>query len=524
VTGASSRLVAAALASAALGAVPAPTRSDDLTPQERAGRRIYFDGESPSGAEIWGLVGAEGTRVPASAVSAGCHGDDGLGRPEGAVVPSEVTWTKLTKPYGITHPDGRRHPLYDEATLARSIADGLDPAGNALDWAMPRYSMPAQDLKALVAFMKKLENHFDPGVSLAAVRLGVLVPGKGRLADVGQALLGILDAWCRDLNATGGIHGRKLVLEVTEYDSDARDGLEAAKRLVAGRGVVALLSGFLPEGEQALGELAEADRLPVVGLLSPFTVPASGQYVFHVLPGVREPARALAAHAVGELGLKNQPAAVLFAGEEPLADAARAAKAQLERGGWRKVELVAFPRGAFDPAVVDRLRQRGTRAVLFLGGDGDLAAFTRRADASGWAPQLLVPGVLVSRALYEVPAAFQGRLFVAYPTAPTDEKPAARDRLAKLRASARLDERHRAAQVSAYAAASVLSEGLRRTGRNLSRDRLARSIESLSGFETGLTPKVGFAPGRHVGAMGAHLLAVDLETRSLRPLGWRAVE
>jgi len=513
-----------ALLAAALAAGAAPT--GDLTPQERAGKLIYFEGESGSGAELMGRVGKEGTGVPASAVTcAGCHGDDGLGRPEGAVEPSVVTWSKLTTPYGVTHADGRRHPAYDERTLARAIADGIDPAGNVLDWTMPRYSFPAEDMKALVAFMKKLETQADPGITQASIRIGTVLPVKGRLAETGEAIRTLLESYFKEVNSGGGINGRRVLLEVAEYDGDAGTGLAEAEKLVDSGRVTALLAPFVPGAERAIAALAERAKVPVVG---PFTLVtpagAQGSYVFYVVAGLREQARALAEHAARGLSLGGGRVALLHPEDEALAEAARSAGERLAERGVKRTELVRYARGRLDPATAGRLRERGVRAVLFFGGDDDLAALFRGATAAAWLPDVLVPGALVSRAVAEAPPAFQGHLWVAYPTGPADEKPAAAARFARMQGAARTEPRHRAGQVSAFAATSALVEGLRRTGRNVSRDRLVKSLEGLVEFETGLTPPLSFGPGRRVAAHGAHLVAVDPRGRTLKALGWRRAD
>lgn len=512
---------------AALLAAPAASRADaELTPQERAGRRIYFEGESGSGAELVGRVGKEGTGVPASAVTcAGCHGDDGLGRPEGAVEPSVVTWSKLTTPYGLTHPDGRKHPAYDERTLARAITDGVDPAGNVLDWTMPRYSMPAEDVKALVAFMKRLETQSDPGVTMASVRVGVVLPARGRLAETGEAIRETLEAYLREANSGGGINGRRVLLEVAEYDSDAGSGLAEARALIASGRVASLLSGFTPGAEREIAALAEQGRVPWVGPFTTYTPAAAGTYVFYVVAGVREQARALAEHAARELSLgAGASLAVLHAEDEPLVEAARAAREQLQSRGLKRAELLHFPRGRLGPDLAGKLQARGVKVVLFLGGDDDLATLFGGAAAASWRPQVLVPGVLVSRAVAEAPTGFRGHVLLAYPSGPADEKPAAAARFAKMQGKARGQPRLRAAQVSAFTAAAVLAEGLRRTGRNLSRDRLMRSLEAMVEYDGGLAPPVSFGPGRRVGVRGAHLVAVDTRARALKPLGWRRAD
>lgn len=512
----------------ALGLVPLAVAATAVEPrglseQEEIGRRIYFEGQGGSGAEIRGLVGKEGTAVPAEAVTcAGCHGDDGLGRPEGAVEPSVVTWSKLSTPYGLTHAGGRSHPPYDERTLQRAITDGVDPAGNALDWSMPRYSMPAGDLQALVAFLKRLETRSDPGVTQASVRLGTVLPEKGRLAPTGQAIRTLLEAFVREVNGDGGINGRRLLLEVAEYDSDASTGLPEARALLAAGRVAALLSPYAPAAEAELAALAEESRLPVVGPFTPRTPARAGTYVFYVVAGIREQARALAAHLARAPG--GGRVAVVHARSELLAEAARSARAQLAGRGGPVPRIEPFSEGSFDPALTGRLAAGGVKRVLFLGGDADLTAFLRAAGAAGFHPEISVPGVLVARAVAEAPPAFRGALLVAYPSGPGDEKPATAARFARFQGPARGEPQLRAAQVSAFTAAAALTEGLRRTGRNLSRERLVRNLEGLVEYDTGLAPRLTFGPGRRVGAQGAHLVAVNPRTRTLSPVGWQRVD
>jgi len=127
---------------------------ETLTPQESRGKQIYVQGTSPAGREILAYVGEASIEVPGSAMAcANCHGLDGQGKPEGGVVPSNLTWEALTKPYGLTHADGRRHPPYTGRALELAITRGLDPAGNKLLNVMPRYAMSGEDLADLVAYL-----------------------------------------------------------------------------------------------------------------------------------------------------------------------------------------------------------------------------------------------------------------------------------------------------------------------------------------------------------------------------------
>ena len=88
----------AALALAVTGhAATAP----ELSEAEQRGKQIYFEGTSPRGTEITAVVGDEAALLPGSTMPcSSCHGSDGLGRPEGGVIPPDIRWGHLVKAYG----------------------------------------------------------------------------------------------------------------------------------------------------------------------------------------------------------------------------------------------------------------------------------------------------------------------------------------------------------------------------------------------------------------------------------------
>ncbi|HEX7957236.1 MAG TPA: c-type cytochrome, partial [Pyrinomonadaceae bacterium] len=223
----------AALALAALTLTPAGAQeqqqkkspagagsSRGLSAQERRGRALYLRGESASGREIAAVVGE--VDVPASTVTcAGCHGQRGEGKTEGGVTAGNLTWANLTKPYGHTHPTGRKHGPFDEAAFVRAVTEGVDPSKNVMLAAMPRYKLTAEDAADLVAYLKRIEDDHDTGLSDAAVRVGTLLPTQGGLADTGAAMRDVLAAYFQELNAGGGIYGRRVELQFAEAGAAA---------------------------------------------------------------------------------------------------------------------------------------------------------------------------------------------------------------------------------------------------------------------------------------------------------------
>ena len=140
------------------------------------GREIYQDGSSPSGQQITAVVNGGG-EVPASLVAcANCHGRDGRGVPEGNLIPPDLTWSALTKPYDTVRRDGRTRPPYSDVLITRAITLGVDSAGATLNSGMPRYRLSLNDCADLVAYLKRLGHDSYPGLTGSDLRLGALLP------------------------------------------------------------------------------------------------------------------------------------------------------------------------------------------------------------------------------------------------------------------------------------------------------------------------------------------------------------
>ena len=532
-----SALLATALLGTALCLLTQQVRAaPTLTPEQAAGRALYEEGESAFGDAFSGRLGIARQQVPGMAVRCGnCHGADGQGRPEGGIRPVNITWSELTKAYGHEHDTGRRHGPFDEAALKRAITEGVDPAGNQLDGAMPRFTISGRDFKALVAYLKQLEFQQDPGVAGATLRLGTLLPATGRFGELGQAVKAILQAQLDEINRAGGIYGRRLELVTAEYASEDRDAARSQlRKLVEQDNVFALLSPFAAGIEDELDRLANQAKIPVIGPLSLFGdgPRAINQQVFHLMSGVGELAEVLALHVGRDLKLKAMPALLLHpdgAGGAALADAL---EARLRGQGWSKLDRIAFRPAAFDAAgTAKALRARGAETVFLLGPGADVGALAlqmvqqagQQAGQQGaklpHLPFLLVPGPLAPRAVLDLPAAFEGRILLAYPTVPADQKPEALRHYAALFKGSTLIRNHQTSQVPAYSSAVLLAEALKQAGRDLTRAKLVSALETFQGFEPGLVPAVSFNAKRRLGALGGYVVAIDLKDKNFRQLG-----
>jgi len=82
--------------------------------------------------------------------------------------------------------------------------------------------------------------------------------------------------------------------------------------------------------------------------------------------------------------------------------------------------------------------------------------------------------------------------------------------LTLLREHQGLGAQHAVLQVGAYASMLLFSEAMKQAGRDASREKMVTALEGLHDFDTGLTPRLSFGPGRRSGLSGAHVVTVDL--------------
>ena len=501
---------ATALLALLVSAVPALLAAEPLTPEQQRGRQIYLEGSSPSGGEITAVMGEESVEVPASAVPcAGCHGRDGRGRPEGGVTPSDLTWDTLTRPYGVTHPSGRRHPPYDERLFKRAVTMGLDPAGAKLHVAMPRFRLSLEDMADLTAYIKRLGTGSDPGLTGTAVRIGLVLPPPGPMAPMGKAVQAAFAARFAEWNEKGGIYGRKLELVPFEPPAATDARRTAVAGFLAKGDTFANVGAFLLGDDTALAELFGKAEAPLIG---PFTVhpretfPLARQ-VFYLLPGIEAQSRALVRALRTVSGDAPAHPVIVTPDDAGL-------------NGEAAAETVHYPRGSFDPAALARrLSAAGADPVIFLGSGAEALALLRAAGSAGWHPRFAATAAAGDGSLFQAPQAFAGRLWLALPSAPEFPQEAVR-RYQSLAAASHLPKENLSAQLTALAAAEILGEALKRAGRDLTRDKLVEQLETLRTFQTGYAPPITYGPTRRLGARGAYVLKLDLAGQKLGAGEW----
>ncbi|QCI12652.1 c-type cytochrome [Pseudomonas putida] len=468
----------------------------DLTANEQAGKRLYREGVSSSDVQLQARVGASDMRVPASVLPCGsCHGNDGRGRAEGGVRPPSLDWRRLASGQGERQANGRSYPAYRDSTLARAIQQGVDPSGNRLDPAMPRFELTLADQRNLTAYLKRLADERDPGVEDGVLRLGTLLPSQGPLAGAGQVVRAVLEDSLAQLNQQGGIHGRQLQLVVLDPGDSPASAEQALNRLIDDQQAFALVAPIAPMLDARLATVLERQEVPLVG--SAPQGPGSTQ-IFDPMPALPTQLLSLAAYAREGLGLPPQGLRVVYAGVEQ-ADQAEQVRMALQAQGWSVPPVEAFNGQASEG-----------QGIVFLGHAQAFAELAASLQSAGRQPYLLAASSQVAAALPGLAQQWSQRVLLAYPYVPGDWSEQGLASLAAVQQRQGLDRRQAVLQVNTLCALRLLTEALKQIGRDASRERLVAALEALHDIDTGLTPVLGFGPGRREGLAGAHVVSVSL--------------
>lgn len=501
---------------------PANLQSEGLSAEQRRGQQIYLNGTSSTGRDIVATMANSAGQIPASYLAcANCHGRDGAGKPEGGVSPSNITWESLTKPYGVVHPGGRRHPPYTEQLFKRAITLGVDPAGNKLHALMPHYQLSHGEAEDLIAYIKILGKHLDPGLSDTTIKVGATVITTGAFAEMSQSVKAVLAAYFDEVNKQGGIFNRRIEMQEIPSTEMPEDRIKAMRASIDNDHIFALVGVHMIGAEENFASLIKDKSVPMIGAftLSPPVGLPPNPFGFYIYPGLKDHCRALAIFAADKYSPENPQAAIIYTGDEPTREAVSAIRSHLAKTGWNTIEEIQVQVGKFNAEqVVRSLSNKSTRAVFLL-APGDLQeSILEQAQKADWRASYFIPGLLIGRRTMDASKNSADQLFLSVSSLPSDQTSDALAEYQRLVELYKLPAVHAASQMQALAAAKTFVEGLKRVGRGLSRQKLVEALEGIYQFKTGLTPPITFSPNRRIGSAGAYIVAIDKKDHRLVPV------
>jgi branched-chain amino acid transport system substrate-binding protein len=357
----------------------------------------------------------------------------------------------------------------------------------------------------------------EPGITADKIIIGQAAGFTGSVAGTVKELTAGAQLYFDHVNAKGGVHGRKIVLEQADDGFDPKRSPDVFKKLIEEKQVFAMfLSRGTPTNEAAYPVL-EAAKVPLVGpstgaisMYDPprkymFPVRASYQSeTYKIVPqlvsmGITRIALLYVNDSFGKDGLAGVQQAMKQANLTPVAVGTH------ERGGTKVEDAVAAISKADPQAVI----------MVTLADAG--VAFVKQMKAAGRSPMFLTLSNNSSNAFIKNLGVDGLGLAVSqvspYPF--SGGEVVTQEFLKLIRERKEKDMAPSYSSIEGFIAAKVLVEGLRRAGKQPTRASLIAGLESMKKYDLGGL-EVNYGPNLRAGTSYIDLTIIGKSGKFVR--------
>ena len=349
----------------------------------------------------------------------------------------------------------------------------------------------------------------EEGVTDTEIHIGQWGPQTGPAAPWGAVARGT-DAYFKMINAEGGIHGRKLIHHYFDDAYNPAKTKAGVKQLQEEIGMFAWVSGVGTAPGMAVEEYLMERKIPWI---SPSTgsahwVDPPKKELFALYPLYSGDAQVLVRYAAQDMGLKR--IAITYQNDDYGKLGLVGAQKQMTKEGMKLVAEIPVNVADTDmkPHIM-ALRKAEADAVLMFVTPGHVARLIGTGKAMKFEPQWMTTTTCadVPLMMYITKGLYAGTILVSFgmmdpaavgignvedsnnPTLPLLKK-YLNDAYKKYAAK---DERWGMTFAAGIAYAEPLVEGLRRTGRNLTREAFVKQMEGIRNFQ-GIMGRVNYKP------------------------------
>jgi branched-chain amino acid transport system substrate-binding protein len=349
------------------------------------------------------------------------------------------------------------------------------------------------------------------GVTDSEVVIGSWGPQSGAAAAY-SVVDRTIDAYFKKVNAEGGINGRKIKFIFQDDAYQASQTQVVVKKMVEQDKVFAFVAGL-----GTSNNLAVMDYLVQNGVLN--VAPATGstsmskplkKNVFALQTNYFTEATLLTRYAIDTLKVKK--IAVFYQddgfGKEGLDSITEAAKGQTIAAA---VSYQPTDKDFSSQAL--KLQASGADAVIFWSVPGPTGAILQELDRVGYKPTILLTMAANDASLFKLSAnTIDGAWISSWlpdVTDPDNPKVVAfREFMAKWAPN----ETASGFASTGYAQAQLMTEALKRAGKDLTREKLIQALENMKNWNDGLAYNVSYSPENHQGQNSVQFMQADAKT------------
>jgi branched-chain amino acid transport system substrate-binding protein len=339
----------------------------------------------------------------------------------------------------------------------------------------------------------------EDGVTDSTVLVGCSNSLSGPLAFVGTEVTQFgLDTYFKYINEKGGINGRKILSKYYDDGYRPQDALANTRKLVEQDKVFLIIC---PEGTaptMAIIPYCGENKIPLLFPYAGSPELAGRKYVFTANTLYNIEATTLIKYFVKEKKLRK--IGILYQDDEYGKAYLRQFEVDLGKMNLKLTAAEPVKRTAIDlSAQVVKLRQANPEAVFLPLGPGLAAQALKEVNKLGWKEVKLVSVGPVTDEKFLVLSGGVGEGVMGlslWPDPVRSTKPAMVE-YRKILEKYNPNHQPNRYNLYGYFYAMVFSEGLKRAGRNLTREGLTKALETIKNWDTGILSPITYSEKDH---------------------------
>jgi branched-chain amino acid transport system substrate-binding protein len=357
-----------------------------------------------------------------------------------------------------------------------------------------------------------------PGVTKDKIIVGTISPLTGPIAMVGIPIADAVKDYFSFINEQGGIYGRKIDVISEDDKYEPPQAVASLKKLLDRDKIFACASTSGTPITAALTPTVEKERLPSMAPIPAYGIfePKPPKYVFAYGPFYADQVIFNIEHILFTLKAKDPKFAFFYQDDDFGQDGYRGFKAAVEKYKLNVVATEKYTRGAIDiSSQVLNIKRANPDYLVITAIPSHSIMLLKEAKKLG----LTIPIFSCANARLEDVIRVAGDAADIYYCAEYTALP----NETKIPGMAKLIENRNKRNPSdkvppkyyilSYVNAMILGEGIKKAGKDLTREKLQRALETLKDFNTeGLTGSISYSPGDHCPMTSMRIVKANSKT------------
>ncbi len=369
-----------------------------------------------------------------------------------------------------------------------------------------------------------------PGVDEKTIKIGMLTDFSGPGRHPGHECYMGVKMWVDQVNMKGGINGRKIKLFYGDHGWDPSRGMAEARRLVAQHDIFGLVGTCASSVNKVLMPFLKKEKLPNIGPMSVsrFLWDPPKKYTFAILTDTNRVFQVLVEYIVQDLKVKNPAIGIIYQDDAWGKDGLRGLKTAAKRHGITLVAEESYKRGSVDFATqMLNCKRAGAKYIFHPGFSAAMAGIMQEAAKINYSPKFLGETGCMTFSMLKVAGALAKDQIFGYPCAVDGVEVSGIKKLKQISNKYRpkLDSKFKSGDkldpnyIIGYGAGLVFGEGLKRAGRDITREKFIKALESLKDWEMGgIFGPVTYGPDDRDGSGWTMVYKADPENMRFVPV------